>query len=215
MRRLTKLECPEVLAQNADHWLTEFHADKENITKRTRYRHKDIKSRLKEETGDKCIYCESKIGHNTPGDIEHKVPTSKVDTQHFTWENLTIACTECNRRKNDFYNEHEGFLDPYMDDVETAVIHFGPLVSWQLGNTRAEISIRTLQLDNDKRRELIFAKIAAINSLKNLVQRYLQVTDPAMKSLLRMAILDAFSIHHEYSGMLRSVYADIEASIQN
>ena len=86
---------------------------------------------LKEETGFKCVYCESKIGHNTPGDIEHKIPSSKDEDQHFAWNNLTIACTECNRRKNDYYVIGNEFLDPYSDDVENVLEHHGPLVYWK------------------------------------------------------------------------------------
>lgn len=88
---------PNVLAINHDEWLTAFLADKTNKTNKYRYRHSEIKITLTEETGWKCVYCESKIGHNTPGDIEHKVPSSKDEHRHFNWENLTVACTECNK----------------------------------------------------------------------------------------------------------------------
>src|SRR5262245_50482428 len=112
MRNLIKQPKPDILGENEDKWLEEYLADKNNHTKKYRYRHIDIKSSLRHETHDKCVYCESKLGHNTPGDIEHKIPSSKVDNLHFTWSNLTLACTECNRRKNNFYNNADGFIDP-------------------------------------------------------------------------------------------------------
>jgi uncharacterized protein (TIGR02646 family) len=133
MRNLTKLEEPAVLAANAALWLEEFLPDQTNKTKRYRYRHADIKSTLRAETSDKCVYCESKLGHSAPGDIEHKVPSSKVPQLHFDWANLTLACQECNRRKNAFYLEHDGFLDPYVDDVEAMLEHHGPVVMWRTG----------------------------------------------------------------------------------
>jgi 5-methylcytosine-specific restriction endonuclease McrA len=116
MRNLKKVPTPKILEDNVAAWLAEYLADKANPTKRYRYRNDDIKGALRDETGFKCIYCESKIGHNTPGDVEHKIPSSKVPEEHFTWTNLTIACTECNRRKNDYYETDEGFLDPYNED---------------------------------------------------------------------------------------------------
>lgn len=82
MRRITKSAIPQVLADNAAIWLTEYLADRESATKKFRYRHSEIKKALRSESGWKCVYCESKVGHNTPGDIEHKVPSSKPEGEH-------------------------------------------------------------------------------------------------------------------------------------
>jgi hypothetical protein len=71
------------------------------------------------------LCCESKIGHNCPGDIEHKCPTKKRLDLIFDWTNLTIACSECNRRKLEYYNPMCMFLDPNVDDVESLVVHLG------------------------------------------------------------------------------------------
>ena len=166
MRNLQKLPIPHVLATNHETWLAHYLADKLNQTNRYRYRHPDIKSTLRAETGEKCVYCESKIGHNTPGDIEHKVPSSRNENLHFTWENLTIACTECNRRKNDYYEEGDEFLDPYADDVESCIEHYGPVMGWTNGNNRAEITVKMLELDTSARFSLISRKIEKIEELK-------------------------------------------------
>jgi hypothetical protein len=63
MRQLQKLPKPAVLEQNEIPWLAAFVDDPDNPTKRYRYRHPEIKSTLRTETSDKCVYCESKIGH--------------------------------------------------------------------------------------------------------------------------------------------------------
>ncbi|MBU0754322.1 MAG: HNH endonuclease, partial [Planctomycetes bacterium] len=164
-----------------------------------------IKSKLKEETGWKCVYCESKIGHNTPGDIEHKIPSSKVDNLHFTWENLTIACTECNRRKNDYYIDGEAFLDPYIDDVEGAVQHYGPVLGWSNGNERAEITVKTLELETTIRFSLISRKIEKIEELNNIIERYVKEDSPAIKSLMKLKIKRMIEKSSEYSGMIKSI----------
>ena len=48
-------------------WLRESRGDGEA---------EQIKAALMKETHDKCAYCESKVGHNCPGDAEHKIPVS-------------------------------------------------------------------------------------------------------------------------------------------
>ena len=205
MRCLKKLDEPKVLEINKTKWLNDYLADKANTTNKYRYRHSDIKQTLKEETGFKCIYCESKIGHNTPGDIEHKIPSSKEETKHFDWNNLTIACTECNRRKNDYYKVGEEFLDPYIDNVEDILEHHGPLVCWKAGQTRAEITVRQLQLNSEFRAQLIFRKMEKLDVLINLIERWNSEENKTLKSLLFLQIEEMCSVQSEYSAMILAV----------
>src|SRR6185437_13000297 len=104
---------------------------------------------------------------------------------HFTWSNLTIACNECNRRKNDYYEVGNAFVDPYVDDVETMIEHLGPFVSWQVGNGRAETSIRQLQLNSAERLQIILRKMAKLDELGNCVERYHAEADPLLRQLLK------------------------------
>jgi len=205
MRKLDKGPKPDVLEANEAAWLGEFLADRENKTKRYRYRDSSIKEALKQETADKCVYCESKIGHNTPGDVEHKVPTSKDPRKHFTWENLTIACTECNRRKNNFYSEHNGFLDPYADDVESILEHHGPIVGWRTGQVRGEVTVKTLELSSAARTPLVARKIEKLEELQNLLERYNSQPPGMLKELLTRQLKTMASHSAEYSAMVGAV----------
>ena len=205
MRNLSKLEEPVILSNNHVNWLEEYLADLQNSTKKYRYRHPQIKSSLKKETGYKCVYCESKIGHNTPGDIEHKIPSSKQRELHFIWVNLTIACTECNRRKNNYYEEGNEFLDPYEDDVEELLEHHGPLVLWLNNNQRAEITVKILDLNTYSRSELIIRKVSAMNDFTNLLERYSSESNHSLRALLWKNIEEKTNKGSEYSAMLKSV----------
>lgn len=205
MRNLEKLAMPSVLVENHDRWLTDFLADKTNKTNKYRYRHSEIKKTLMEETGGKCVYCESKIGHNTPGDIEHKVPSSKVEDLHFNWENLTTACTECNRRKNDYYEDGEEFLDPYNEDVENLVHHYGPILGWKNGHERAEITIKILELDTAIRFHIISRKIEKIEELNNVIARYVKNESLDINKLMKHKIKRMIDKKSEYSGMIKSI----------
>ncbi len=204
MRCLEKLSCPAVLMENQQNWLKKYLEDKNNNINKFRYRHPDIKEQLKTETGWKCIYCESKIGHNTPGDVEHKNPSSKAIELHFEWRNLTISCTECNRRKNDYFDNEIGFLDPYNDDIESMIEHLGPLVTWVSGNRQAEISIKILELNTHKRLALILRKVEKLNDFVSLIERWNQ-EEGLLKDLLWKDIEDRVDYLSEFSGMLLSV----------
>lgn len=205
MRCLEKLEEPAVLRASAEKWKAEHLEEPDNATKKYRYRHRDIKDTLVKETGWKCVYCESKIGHTTPGDIEHKVPTSKRPERRFVWENLTVACTECNRRKNDYYDEDCAFLDPYEDLVEDLLIHHGPVVSAVAGNVRAEVTVRTLDLTGRNRMQLILRKIEKIESINNLLARWSQESNDTLRRVLEMEVMAHTEKSSEYSGMVIAI----------
>lgn len=205
MRKLEKSEIPRVLEESAEAWLEEYVAEPTNATKRYRYRHEEIKTAIVQETGWKCAYCESKVAHNTPGDIEHKVPTSKAQHLHFTWSNLTCACTECNRRKRDYYAEGIEFIDPYEDDVEGLILHLGPITSWRPGHERAELSIKILQLNHPQRLQLVLRKIEKINQFEELAERYVATENGVLKGVLLKQLQEMRGRTSEYSAMLVAV----------
>lgn len=206
MRKIAKLEVPAVLEENAETWTAEYQADPKSNTKKYRYRHPEIKGTLLQETFHKCVYCESKIGHNTPGDVEHKTPSAVDRNLHFSWTNLTIACTECNRRKSDYFDPNLPFLDPYNDDVEDRVIHLGPVLGWHPGDTCAEVTIRLLALDTRERDQLIIRKVEAINTLNDLVGR-IATESGVMQELLRVLLSKRKDCDSEFSGMICAVCA--------
>ncbi|KSV61903.1 hypothetical protein N185_37560 [Sinorhizobium sp. GW3] len=206
MRSIVKAEEPQILLENKASWTTEYVADPKNKTKKYRYRHPDIKSALKAETSDKCVYCESKIGHNTPGDVEHKVPSSLDRTRHFEWENLTIACTECNRRKNAYYDVVKPFLDPYINGIEARIIHHGPIVCWAPHDAVAEATVKILNLNDTTRTQLVAQKVEHIDALNNVVAR-LKEADPLIQELMKLKIEEMKAEGAEYSGMVHAVCA--------
>lgn len=194
---------PEILVQNSAVWLEEWLADKGNHTKRYRYRHPDIRDALREETYNKCVYCESQIGIVHPGETEHKIPSSKNESKHFDWGNLTRACTECNRRKNAFYDANDGFIDPYDDDVESMLEHHGPMVFWKTVDPKAEVAVRLLELNS--RVPLLLAKKDELMNLKDAICRYEAEQNPVLKEVLRLALVERAGPSSKYSAMIKTI----------
>jgi uncharacterized protein (TIGR02646 family) len=208
MRNLVKLAEPNVLIANKAYWTAEYAAKGTNYW-RFKYRHKDIKTTLKQETANKCIYCESRIGHNTPGDVEHKIPSSVNAALHFEWGNLTIACTECNRRKNAYFDALKPFLDPYNDNVEQRLVHHGPIVGWVAGDQEAEISVKTLKLDETSRLELLGEKVEKIADLNNKLARLRAEHGSPLEPILKQEIVDMTLPSAKYSAMISSILNQI------
>lgn len=203
MRRLEKVEIPPVLAECHDTWLSDYLADPSE-TNRFRYRHREIKDTLRRETGWKCVYCESKIGHNTPGDVEHKVPSSRDRSLHFSWANLTVACGECNRRKREYYKADAEFLDPYSDPVEEWLLHLGPIVYWIPGNARAEVTVRKLALDTAERTQLLQRKCDVLEKARALKELIAIGGNDVLLALRKDELRRMLDHAAEYSAMVRA-----------
>ncbi len=204
MRRISKGSEPQVLIDNKDSWKSALDDNPSNHNKK-KYRHPDIKKALLDETYNKCVYCESKIGHNCPGDIEHKIPKSKELDLIFEWNNMTIVCNECNRRKSDYYDPACMFLDPYTDNVEDLVLHYGPFVFSLPGNKRSEITVRILELSsNTVRKSLIGRKIEKLENINHLIERIAVENNAIIKDFLWKILSESCNISAEYSGMVKT-----------
>jgi hypothetical protein len=204
VRNVAKLPEPSILTERKEEWESALSVNPSD-TNKNRYRHQEIKQTLLTETNNKCVYCESKIGHNCPGDIEHKIPKSKRIDLIFEWDNMTIACSECNRRKDEYYDPDCMFLDPNTDDVENLVQHVGPLVFNRPGNERSEITVRILELNSlTGRAKLIDRKVEKLETIKNLVERIATVNNPTLRSFLYEELTQSYDISSEFSGMVKT-----------
>jgi uncharacterized protein (TIGR02646 family) len=69
-----------------------------------KYNEEHIVKTLWEMQHEKCCYCENKIplkGHSKA--VEHFVPKAKVKEFTNDWDNLLLACAQCNGKKSDSF----------------------------------------------------------------------------------------------------------------
>jgi hypothetical protein len=125
---ITKGQKPQVLIDHEEHWREEYAAairGDANVPKSalTRYRHPEIKSAVRDEASEKCVYCESSITHVHPGDCEHILPKSRRPDLVVAWDNLAFVCSVCNTTKRDYYDESQPLLNPFLDEPRNH-LHF-------------------------------------------------------------------------------------------
>jgi hypothetical protein len=163
MRKLTKGEVPTVLVNNATAWTVEFVRDPSGFS---RYRHNEVREALLKETFGKCAYCEARIRDVSPVHVEHIIPKSKRNDLVVSWDNLTIACPNCNTHKGDYYDVAQPLLHPYVDDPRLHLIFAGSLVFAAAASRLGERTINRLGLrrrvDLNQSRE---KRLEGINSL--------------------------------------------------
>lgn len=209
MIELIKIEKPQLLKDNGSAWtkdlMSHFNENGEiDKNKQNKYNKPPIKEALKLETKEKCAYCESKITHIYPGDIEHIIPKSKFPRLTFTWKNLTLGCYWCNNKKRDYLNRNCKLLNPYVDKTNEHLRAFGPLICHINSSERGEITWRKLELNRpelrDKRQE-------KIEELQSMIDKHNRVQNPDLKDLIEIEI-NEFILKTEYTFSLKQYYLD-------
>ncbi len=118
---------PQSLVDNAATWEQEYlHARQEEelrpsidnkklrIKIEHKYRQNDVKNALSAMFYDKCAFCERKKDYP---EIEHFYPKTTFPEKCFEWDNLILACKQCNGPKI------KGTQFPLADDGQPLFIH--------------------------------------------------------------------------------------------
>lgn len=170
MRSLEKHPEPAVLRDNHAEWTRAYVAAP--VDQRARYekwRHKEIKDALSQETGRRCAYCEAFIDDVAYPNVEHIVPKSvRPDLSHH-WPNLTYCCGRCNTEKREYYSEVLPIVNPYTDDPEDHIRFLGNLADNCLGSMVGKVTIRKLDLN---RLQLCHSRRVRIEAIRALLDQW-------------------------------------------
>jgi 5-methylcytosine-specific restriction endonuclease McrA len=187
MRRLQRLGLPDDIRERLGRWRAEVcelvdggREIPEGLSKR--YRTPELKAILRREASDKCSYCEARISHVYPGDVEHIVPKSIEPRYMLDYENLTYACAECNRNKGAYYDPAHQLLHPYEDNPRQHLAAFGPMILHLPGARRGQLTEKQLGLN---RPPLLERRSERLLQLVTLVDRYVLEPEGPLKGILR------------------------------
>lgn len=205
MIKLTKLEKPDILRDNAAAWTQVLldrvaNGTKPSDSEKNKYRHPDVKSVLILETNGKCAYCESKLLHSGYGDVEHVAPKSTNVAVTFEWENLTIACDVCNTNKGSKFSNGVGFVDPYLHDPADHFIIIGALILAKTGNDDARLTEETLKLN---RTELVERRSQRIRNLRDQVE-VIRRAPAALRLILIESLNEEIQADKEFAAISRA-----------
>ncbi len=206
MIRLHKGPVPDVLRAKAAEWTQEYLAANDGLiemtdTVRFRYRHQDIKAALRDESFDKCIYCESKVGF---GETDHVNPVSRRPDQVVDWANLGLVCKECNTFKGDYHAPAEPLVNPFTAEPADHLLVLGPMIVHRPGDDKGLRTWKQLKLN---RPDLHLKRRLRIERLIPLADQWLAHAEGATKDVLRQALLDEAADAAEYAAAVRGYLA--------
>jgi hypothetical protein len=168
------------------------------------YRNDAVKELVKRETNEKCLYCESKIGHVYYGDVEHILPKSVFPDLTFDLTNLSYACSICNNKKKDYHDPDLFLINPFIDDPYVEFIALGPLIKGKPGRDRATLTELRLELN---RPELFERRKERIERLHNLAGTYMKAPSDTMRALLEDQLRQEATDDCEYTFVVRDYLA--------
>lgn len=205
---LTKTQRPNILVTNAETWRDDLmttigSGQKPTTTQKNRYNHPDIKNQLLIETHEKCLYCESKIRHIDDGDIEHIIPKSVHPELSFDWENLSLACTICNRNKGDHYDpgSAEEVINPYTDSPADHFLFHRDFLTPLPQSLRAQYTDQLLELNRAELRE---RRAEKISQLHDFITAYAQADETYKPLVVRQIKRYCVGADKEYSAFLQA-----------
>ena len=210
MIRLNKLAKPLPLADNADNWTQQYLEHVHNDTRppdslKYKYRHTVVKDTIKLETCDKCAYCESKVTHAYPGDVEHILPRSKCPELVFAWENLTLACQACNNPKSDYHDPNAPLINPYTDDPESHLTFYGPMCAHFAADSKGQLTRHTLRLN---RSALVDRRMDRLRQIEPLADRYTEHQGTPLGQVLKEELRREAAPDKQYSAMVKRYLSD-------
>jgi uncharacterized protein (TIGR02646 family) len=126
MRHIERLHKPAILEEKQAEWQAKY---EERLTMEpkarpdsTKYAHKQIKDTLYAMSNGKCFYCETKLsGMNK--EVDHFVEVAIDHSKAYDWENLYLACTNCNDKLDNIAIPVGEVLDPCRDSDEEIQRH--------------------------------------------------------------------------------------------
>lgn len=208
MIKLTKEPKPIILEQNESSWKTQLMKHIQDDTPiptslSQKYNHDEVKSVLKKESHNKCMYCESKVSHVAYEHIEHIKPKAKHKYPEltFTWENLGLACPKCNMNKTDEFDDNMPFINPYLDMPNQYFVAGGPYLFPTNSNLRADLTIKQIKLN---RPELIERRIKKIDEITRLIESYLNQPEGLLKNITFKELCNEVDQDKEYSFIIKS-----------
>ncbi|MBL8218056.1 MAG: HNH endonuclease [Bryobacterales bacterium] len=179
------------------------------------YRHPTVLDALNHCHRSKCSYCEQII--DTDGDIEHFRPKAAYYWLAYRWDNLLLACRDCNSAKlqkfpledeahravthrDDHRREKPLLLNPATDDIDTQIGWRSSVVYPKQSDRAGERTIATLKLNRIslvKRRMEVLAQVDILLAAAALTDAPI-----ATRAMAHLETMQTPS--HQYSAMIRA-----------
>ncbi len=208
-------DAPSDFFQYAASWMEEFEGENAQfstsmfwtkVRKRRRMKHyaKAIFNAFK----GKCAFCESKMSHVSPANIDHYRPKGDDRFVHlmFDWNNWLLSCGTCNTSKGDKFPECNGLpclIDPTQEQPSEHIEFFGVQIAYKTIQGYKTVKLVNLwRSDLEEQRRIWLSTIDALLLLLKI---------PDARDKARMYLIWAIQDSAPYTAMTRCYLSEINS----
>lgn len=118
------------------------------------------------------------------------------------WDNLTLACEQCNRSgKGTYYNPQLPLINPYVDEPSQHLKDIGPLIMPVLDDKRGYVTVEVIKLS---RMSLVERRSEKIQAIHKLLLVWTKETDESFKLVLEEQLHEEYTLNQEYSSTIKA-----------
>ena len=202
MRHLDRLPMPAILKEKQAEWQARYEEKlAENPKARpdsNKYAHKEIKDTLYAMSYGKCFYCETKLSGGNK-EVDHFIEVAIDHGKAYEWDNLYLACSNCNDKIDHAAIPVTEALDPCRDsdeDIQQNITYVDEQICAVPDSQKGLNTIKKFRLNTellDMRRGQWLKKL--LKTVADIQDRMIEegrktVTDAERKSLLRYTLPD-------------------------
>ncbi|WP_353164212.1 HNH endonuclease [Empedobacter brevis] len=122
MRSLNRLNEPEILIHKKNEWLQKLKENGKTRPDSSKYRNPNILLQLNTISNSKCYYCESLL-KQVPSEVDHHIEVKCDLDKSYEWDNLFLACDNCNNKVPHNVIPIESTLNPFIDSDDEIKRH--------------------------------------------------------------------------------------------
>jgi uncharacterized protein (TIGR02646 family) len=153
MIHIDRLPKPDILIEKEIEWTENFINSGEKRPHNSKYGHQQIRTRLYSMSSNKCFYCERKLT-GVSKEIDHFIEVSDPigKSLAFNWDNLFLACNNCNDK---LYNKDISVmqvLNPCFntdEEIETHITFEDEFITSKNNSQKGLLTIKKFRLDTE------------------------------------------------------------------
>ncbi len=151
MRFIKRLPKPSILEEKEEAWRNSFVSSDKKRPDNSKYAHTQIRDTLNSMSFHKCFYCERKL-KGVAQEIDHFIEVAERRDLAYDWDNLYLACDNCNNKLPNRSISVTDALDPCRDEDEKIQDHLTfekETIRAKNGSTIGLITIQKYRLSDD------------------------------------------------------------------
>lgn len=215
MIHIDRLPKPDILIEKEKEWTENFINSGEKRPHNSKYGHQQIRTRLNSMSSNKCFYCERKLT-GVSKEIDHFIEVSDPTGKElaFNWDNLFLACNNCNDKFDNATIEVSQVLNPCVHadkEIETNISFEDEFITAKNNSQKGLLTIKKFRLDTELLDLLRSKQLNQFNKLLIQIQRNQIAENRAtMNDLEKESLLIFKQKDHQFSLMFKIILEENE-----